>query len=466
MDAELDRIRSVLEGYEILDELGRGGWGVVLGGRHRRLGRDVAIKQLPAVFAADPSVRSRFVTESRLLASLDHPHIVPVYDFVEVDDCCLLVMEKLAGGTVWDRFTGTGLTAEAACAVTLATAAALHHAHERGILHRDVKPENLLFATTGAVKVSDFGIARVLGGGHTVGTRDGDILGTPAYMSPEQASGEDLGPPTDVYSLAVVVYELLSGELPFPVRGDESPLVLLFRHVNDDPVPLRSVAPTVPAPIEDVVMQGLAKPVSARHPTAEAFGVALAGAAAEAFGAGWLERAEVPLMAGAPLLAAASAAAPARRPAPGTIRRPAPGPAAAPATPAGTTSAATRPARRPPATVATELEPRDLVPVPELARREHENREVELLGQIRDGRAPLRSGDLEQAERLLGGHGATATARCGLPADATAAEVREAAAAALAHWQRRAENPLSTRQQADAARLLIRTCEGLLASLG
>ena len=149
----LDRklVEEALPSYEIGGELGRGGWGVVLSGRHRDLGRDVAIKQLPRAFAADANVRARFLAEARVLAALDHPHIVPVYDFVERDGLCLLVMERLSGGTVWSRFTEQGVSMDDACAIVLATCAALDAAHAHGVLHRDIKPENLMFTGSGTL---------------------------------------------------------------------------------------------------------------------------------------------------------------------------------------------------------------------------------------------------------------------------------------------------------------------------
>src|SRR5438309_6201195 len=150
LDQEL--IEAALPLYEVHGELGRGAWGVVLAARHRQLGRDVAIKQLPRSFAADPAVRSRFVAEARLLASLDHPHIVPIYDFVEHEGLCLLVMERLTGGTVWNRARTGGFTLESSCAVIVATCAALHYAHAHGVLHRDVKPENMMFSAKGVLK--------------------------------------------------------------------------------------------------------------------------------------------------------------------------------------------------------------------------------------------------------------------------------------------------------------------------
>lgn len=294
MSQDLENVRESLPAYDIGGEIGRGGWGVVLSGRHRVLDRPVAIKQLPPSFAADPVVRHRFAAEGRLLASLDHPHVVPVYDFVEHDGLCLLVMELLPGGTVWGRFTKVGFNAHSAVAVALACAAGLTAAHHHGILHRDVKPENLMFASTGSVKVTDFGIAKVVGGNDTLATRTGDVLGTPAYIAPEQARGSELSPATDVYALATMLYELLSGSLPFP-KG-ESPMAVLFMHAFDDPIPLLDVAPQVPVPVADVVMRGLATDPSVRHSTAEEFGIDLAGASTGQWGPGWLAAEGIPVM--------------------------------------------------------------------------------------------------------------------------------------------------------------------------
>ena len=236
--------------------------------------RQVAIKQLPAGFAADPTVRRPFASEARLLASLDHPHVVPVYDFVQRDELCVLVMELLPGGTVWSRFTSNGFSAPSAVAVALACAAGLKAAHDQGILHRDVKPENLMFGARGALKVTDFGIAKMVGGGETLATRAGDVLGTPAYMAPEQARGGALSAATDVYGLATMLYELLAGVLPFADDGDA--MALLFKHAFEAPIPLGDVAPAIPADVISVVMRGLATDPSERFATADAFGIALA----------------------------------------------------------------------------------------------------------------------------------------------------------------------------------------------
>lgn len=298
-----DEIVSALPSYEIGGEIGRGSWGVVLKGHHRQLGRDVAVKQLPMEFAADPDVRRRFVNEARLLASLDHPHIVPIYDYIERDKLCLLVMEYLPGGTVWSHFTTTGITMETSCSLTMATCAGLQYAHDRGVLHRDIKPENLMFSGSDTLKVTDFGIAKMVSGTHTMATRAGEVLGSPAYIAPEQATGGELGPATDVYATAVMLYELLSGRLPFPEDGD--PLMVLYRHVHEPPTPILEIAPNVPPQIAGVVMRGLATQVSERYQTAEQFGVAIAEAGAGVWGPGWLNRAAITMMGGGPIQAAA-----------------------------------------------------------------------------------------------------------------------------------------------------------------
>ena len=309
---DAQKLAGILPGYEIGAELGRGGYGVVLAGVHKQLGRKVAIKELPPKLALDPGVRARFVAEARVLASLDHPHIVPIYDFVEKDGVCVLVMEALPGGTVWGQFSATGYTPSAACAIVMVSCAGLHHAHQHGVLHRDVKPENLLLTETGQLKVADFGIAKVLGDNDALATNAGEILGTPAYIAPEQAEGTELGPQADVYAAGVMLYELLSGKLPFSEEGGG--LAIVYRHVYEQPTPLLEVAPTVPADLADVVMKALSRDPQARYPSAEAFGVAIGEAATRAFGPGWFEDTAVPVLAGGPILASTQ---PLRPPTPG-----------------------------------------------------------------------------------------------------------------------------------------------------
>jgi serine/threonine protein kinase len=304
MSVDRELLSSVLPAYDIGDVLGAGGWGVVVAGQHRQLDRRVAIKQLPAELSADPAVRRRFAAEARVLASLDHPHVVPVYDFVERDGVCLLVMELLPGGTLRSRAAeGAGLTAQQAVALSLACASGLSAAHRRGILHRDVKPENMLFAASGVLKVTDFGIAKVIGGADTVMTRVGDVLGTPAYIAPEQVLGDELSPATDVYGLATMLYQLLAGVFPFSHEGPA--VALLFKHAHEAPKPLRDVAPHVPEAVAAVVMRGLATDPAQRFETAESFGAALAQAGTQAWHAGWLWAEQVPILDAEPIVNAA-----------------------------------------------------------------------------------------------------------------------------------------------------------------
>ncbi|WP_367137786.1 serine/threonine-protein kinase [Saccharothrix sp. HUAS TT1] len=280
---------AALPQYEIGAEVGRGGMGVVYAAVHRPLGRAVAVKRLPGVLASDERMSARFAHEARLLARLDHPHIVPVYDYVQDRGEHLLVMEKLDGGTVWSKFTGPGVTPAQSCALGLAMLSGLHAAHGAGVLHLDVKPKNLLFTSGGVLKVADFGISQVVSEGATLVTHGGQVLGTPAYLSPEQALGNPLSPAADVYGAATVLYELLSGRLPFDSGGGA--LAMIQRHVYQQPRPLVEVPP----PLARVVMRGLERDPAARYRNAETFAVDLATAATEVFGRDWLLRLRTPV---------------------------------------------------------------------------------------------------------------------------------------------------------------------------
>jgi serine/threonine-protein kinase len=282
-------LATALPQYIVGNKIGSGGMGVVYEGVHRSLGRQVAIKQLPADLIGDPDVNARFDREARVLASLDHPHIVPVYDYVQTGRDNLLVMEKLDGGTVYSKFHDEGLTGEQSCAIALAMLGGLHAAHAAGVLHLDVKPKNLLFTSAGVVKVADFGIAQVVSEGATMVTHAGEVLGTPAYIAPEQAMGNALSPAADVYASGTVLYELLCGDLPYDrTRGAVS---MMRQRIFNDPQPL----PRVPEPLATVVMRSLARDPIQRYRDAEAFAVDLSAAATAVFGPGWLERSRVPV---------------------------------------------------------------------------------------------------------------------------------------------------------------------------
>ncbi len=300
---DIERLANALPAYEIGGELGRGASGIVIAGRHRQLGRAVAIKQMKPELSADPAVGERFLAEARLLATLDHPHVVAIYDFVEQDGLCLLVMEHLTGGTVSTQFHPGGVSADVSCAILLALCAGLDHAHEHGVLHRDVKPENLMFSGRGTLKVTDLGIAKVIGGSATLATRAGEVLGTPAYIAPEQARGDELTPATDVYAAGTLFYWLLAGRLPFPVDSD--PATMLYRHVHETPPPLMEVAHAVPAELAAIADRAISTSAANRQQSALELGVAIAHGAVDTWGPGWLSRTSVPVLASGPILAAA-----------------------------------------------------------------------------------------------------------------------------------------------------------------
>lgn len=300
--SDLAAIAAALPQYELGRELGKGGFGVVLQGTHRTLGRKVAIKQLLSGVVSDPKARARFEAEAKVMASFAHPHIVPIYDYVERDGMCLLVMENMPNGTVWGHFNQRGFAMPSTCVIVMVTCAALHYAHKHGVLHRDIKAENLLFGEDGSLKVADFGIAKVIGGGDVLATQAGDILGTPAYMAPEQCEGKELGPQADVYATGVLMYELLSGKLPYSSEGGG--LAILYRKVYEEPIPLLSVAPNVPPPLAEVCMRAIERDVTARFQTAEEFGIAVAEVATGLWGPGWTSQAELAMISAGPILAA------------------------------------------------------------------------------------------------------------------------------------------------------------------
>ncbi|WP_322762989.1 serine/threonine-protein kinase, partial [Frankia sp. Cr2] len=278
------QLSAALPGYDLGAKLGAGAFGLVLAGRHRGLNRQVAIKILAAGHDGHDGADAGFAAEAQLLAAIDHPHVVRVYDYVENDDLCLIVMELLGGGTLTRR--RAGMSAEAACAVGLAVAAALSCAHSQGVLHRDIKTDNMLFDTAGLLKVTDFGIAKILTGSAATASA---IIGTPMYMAPEQITAGRLGPATDLYALGIVLYQLLAGAPPFDPK---LPLRALWQH-HLDTIPARPAG--VPAPVADVVLQALAKTPADRQPSAQALALDLARAAAGVYGQGWIFRSGIVL---------------------------------------------------------------------------------------------------------------------------------------------------------------------------
>ncbi|MBA3746435.1 MAG: serine/threonine protein kinase, partial [Solirubrobacterales bacterium] len=227
-----DEPQRVVGGYEVLEEIGRGGMAVVYLARQIELRRNVALKQV--AISHDPAFAARFLTESRLTGSLSHPNIVTVHDYVEHGGTAYIAMEYLPRGSL-RPWVGRLVLAQI-IGVLEGLLAGLEHAGEVGIVHRDLKPENLMLSGDGRIKIADFGIAKALDA-VTEGafkTATGVTVGTPTYMAPEQAMATDIGPWTDLYSVGVIAYELLVGRLPFPPT--ETPMAILLHHLND-PIP-------------------------------------------------------------------------------------------------------------------------------------------------------------------------------------------------------------------------------------
>lgn len=235
---DLDLVRSGLDDeYEILEELGRGGMGIVYRARERQLEREVAIKVLPFTLAFDRELVERFLREARTAAALEHTNIVPIYRVGRRGDVIFFVMKLLRGQSVSDRLRAKGrLSAAETRQVIIETAAALGYAHRRGVVHRDVKPDNLRHDEDGRCVVTDFGIARSAGA--TRLTTTGMSVGTPKYMSPEQARAKDVDGRSDIYSLGIVGYECITGNPPFDA-GDA--LGTLMKHIQS-PVPRPQLA--------------------------------------------------------------------------------------------------------------------------------------------------------------------------------------------------------------------------------
>jgi serine/threonine protein kinase len=270
-----DRLVTALgDQYDVEHEIGRGGMSVVYRARDRRLNRLVAIKVLPPELAYDPAIRTRFKREAQTAAQLSHAHIVPIYDVGERDGIAHFVMGLIAGGNLADLLAREPRQPiEEARRLLLEIADALAYAHLHGVIHRDIKPDNILIdAATGRAMVTDFGIARAIEAGTRL-TVTGAAVGTPTYMSPEQAKGErDIDGRSDIYSLGVIGYQMLTGRVPFAAGN---PMALLLKHVGERPRPIAELRPDAPRPIRDAVERSLMKDADDRWPTAGALRDAL-----------------------------------------------------------------------------------------------------------------------------------------------------------------------------------------------
>jgi serine/threonine protein kinase/Tol biopolymer transport system component len=256
---------STIAQYRILEPLGGGAMGTVYRAEDTRLRRRVALKFLPGELTRDPVAKARFLQEAQAASALDHPNICTVHEVGETADGHLyLAMAAYDGETVKERIARSRLSVDEALDIACQAAQGLAKAHREGIVHCDVKPANLMVTRDGMVKILDFGVAKLRGaaGINVVGS----FLGTPAYMSPEQARGEEVDPRSDVFSLGVVLYEMLAGARPF--RSGEGVTSALRSLLEDKPAPLRSVRNEIPAELERVVLRMLAKPPAERFHTA------------------------------------------------------------------------------------------------------------------------------------------------------------------------------------------------------
>jgi serine/threonine protein kinase len=268
-DAEVlqpDPIEGVLYGkkigqHKILEEIGEGGMGVVYKAEQISLGRTVAMKMLPQRLTHNASLVQRFMNEARAIAALNHPNIVQIYDVGQQGNTYYYTMELIDGDSLDNILYRRGtLPLERAVSIVAKAANALNYMHQQGIVHRDVKPSNIMLDKLGGVKLTDFGLA--LQEGATRLTMEGGIVGTPEYMSPEQAAGQTATALSDIYSLGVVLYELVTGRVPFEA---ESPLGVINKIQSDEPVPPRGIDPAIPPGLEAIILRMMASDPKKRY---------------------------------------------------------------------------------------------------------------------------------------------------------------------------------------------------------
>ncbi|MEW5986993.1 MAG: serine/threonine-protein kinase, partial [Chloroflexota bacterium] len=241
--------------YQVVAPLGEGGMAAVYKAYQPNMGRYVALKILPRHYASDPQFVARFTQEARVIANLEHPHILPVHDFGESEGYTYLAMRLVEGGSLARLLQGAPLALTQVRQIVSQVGDALDYAHTQGVIHRDVKPSNILIDQRGNCLLSDFGIAKMLAGSSHL-TQTGAMLGTPAYMSPEQGMGQSLDGRSDLYSLGIILYQMVTGRIPYQA---ETPLAVAIKHVNDPLPPVHRFNPAVPVAVEQVILKTLAK---------------------------------------------------------------------------------------------------------------------------------------------------------------------------------------------------------------
>lgn len=260
--------------FEIVERIGQGGMAVVYRAHQTSVNRDVALKIIDVSHADDPNAfRQRFAQEAKLVASLEHIHILPVYDYGILDDRAFLAMRYLRGGSIQELLYDGGLPIEHAADLFKQFASGLTYAHRKGVIHRDLKPSNVMLDDAGNAYLTDFGLAKIAGDSLEI-TRDKNIVGTPSYMSPEQLRGEKLTPRSDIYSLGVVLFRILTCQLPYESTSTEV-VSIIYQILEKDPVRPSLVRSDIPQSVEQVILKALSKKPQDRYDTPDAMAKAL-----------------------------------------------------------------------------------------------------------------------------------------------------------------------------------------------
>jgi len=246
---------QMIGAYQIVEQIGKGGMATVFKGYHPAMDRYVAIKALLYQFATSEEFIGRFRQEVRLIANLEHPNILPVYDYGEFENVPFLVMRYLDSGTLKDRMDGSSLTLPEIDHYIVQLADALQYAHDQGVIHRDIKPSNVMLDQNDRIFLTDFGIAKLVEGSPQF-TATGAITGTPDYMSPEQAQGLTIDARSDQYSLGIMLYEMLTGKVPFDA---ETPMAVILKQIQDPLPPPSLMMPNLHPAIEAVLLKMLSK---------------------------------------------------------------------------------------------------------------------------------------------------------------------------------------------------------------
>ena len=256
-------IGTTISHYKILEKLGTGGMGVVYKAEDARLKRTVALKFLPPDLTRDPEAKQRFIHEAQAASALQHYNICSVHDIDETNDGQLfIVMDCYEGKSLKEKMAGGLMRIEEAADIAIQVAQGLQKAHEKGITHRDVKPGNIIITNDGVVKILDFGLAKLAGQSRL--TKTGSTIGTAAYMSPEQAQGLEVDHRTDIWSLGVVLFEMLTGKLPF--RGEHE-AALLYSVVHEEPQTVTSLRADTQVQVERIIRKSLEKDLARRYQT-------------------------------------------------------------------------------------------------------------------------------------------------------------------------------------------------------